>query len=82
VVSLSPGPVLGEFQATAGTRVSARTPGALEPEAVVAAALSRLESGGGTVTPGLANRLIATAARVAPRRLAIRAAVAVYRRLR
>jgi uncharacterized protein len=82
VVTVNPGPVRTEFQSVAGTSVNENTLGVRTPEQVVAAALSRLERGGGTVTPGLSNRLSAGLARMAPRGLVVRAAKAVYQRLR
>jgi short-subunit dehydrogenase len=82
VVTLNPGPVATEFQRVAGTRVSEKTVGVRTPGEVVAEALRGLEAGGRTVTPGLANRLSAYAARVSPRGLVVRAAKAVMTRLR
>lgn len=82
LVTLNPGPVQTEFQSVAGTQVSEKTLGVRTPEEVVAAALAKLEAGGGTVTPGLSNRLSALLARAAPRGLVVRAAEAVYQRLR
>jgi len=74
IVTVSPGPVATEFQQVAGTSVSRRTTGLRTPEQVVDAALGTLESGGGTVIPGFANRLGAFAVRVAPRSLVLKAA--------
>lgn len=82
VVTVNPGPVRTEFQSVAGTHVNEKTLGVRTPEQVVDAALARLEAGGGTVTPGLSNRLSAVLARAAPRGLVVRAAKAVYQRLR
>jgi len=82
VVTLNPGPVQTEFQSVAGTNVNDRTLGVRSPEDVVAAALARLEAGGGTVTPGFSNQLTSAMARVAPRGMVVRAAKAVYRKLR
>jgi uncharacterized protein len=82
VVTLNPGPVRTEFQSVAGTNVNEKTLGVRSPEEVVAAALARLEAGGGTVTPGLSNQLSAAMARMAPRGMVVRAAKAVYQKLR
>jgi uncharacterized protein len=82
VVTLNPGPVQTEFQSVAGTSVNDRTLGVRTTEEVVAAALARLDSGGGTVTPGLSNRLSALLARMAPRGLVVKTAKAMYQRLR
>jgi short-subunit dehydrogenase len=82
VVTLNPGPVQTEFQSVAGTNVNQKTLGVRTPEQVVGAGLARLEAGGGTVTPGLSNQLSSAMARMAPRGLVVRAAKAVYQRLR
>jgi short-subunit dehydrogenase len=82
VVTLNPGPVPTEFQSVAGTNVNEKTLGVRTPEEVVHAALRKLESGGGTVTPGVSNQISAMMARVAPRGLVVRTAKAMYRRLR
>ncbi|HEX5725808.1 MAG TPA: SDR family oxidoreductase [Longimicrobiaceae bacterium] len=82
VVTLSPGAVATEFQGVAGTRVSGKTLGIRSPEQVVEAALRALERGGGSVVPGLANRLGAVAGRLGPRSFVMRAAKAVMTRLR
>lgn len=82
VVTLNPGPVRTEFQSVAGTNVTDRTPGVLSPEAVVEAALAAVENGGGTVTPGLVNRVGTTLARLGPRSLVLRAAKTVMQKMR
>jgi uncharacterized protein len=82
VVTLNPGPVRTEFQQVAGTRVNDRTFGIRSPEQVVQAALARLESGGGTVTPGAANHLASYLVRISPRGLVVRTAKAVMQKLR
>lgn len=82
VVTLNPGPVATEFQAVAGTQVTARTPGVRSPEQVVESALHRLERGGGTEVPGALNRWAARLVRIAPRGWAVRMAKAAMHRLR
>lgn len=82
VVTLNPGPVQTEFQGVAGTSVNDKTLGVRTPEDVVGAALARLDAGGGTVTPGFSNQLTSAMARMAPRGVVVKAAKAVYQRLR
>ncbi|HEU4559081.1 MAG TPA: SDR family oxidoreductase [Longimicrobium sp.] len=82
IVTLNPGPVKTEFQAVAGTQVRDRAPGVRTPEQVVEAALRGVEAGGGTVTPGLVNRVATTAVRIAPRSWVLRSAKAVMKKLR
>lgn len=82
VVNLSPGAVPTEFQSVAGTTVNTKTLGLLTPEQVVEATLRALEAGKASVIPGLVNRLAATAVRMAPRSLVLRAAKLVIARLR
>jgi short-subunit dehydrogenase len=82
VLVVNPGPVRTEFQAVAGTQVNDRTAGVRTAGEVVEATLRALEAGKRTVTPGLINRLSATAVRVAPRSLVIRVAKTVMRKLR
>ncbi|HEX9935726.1 MAG TPA: SDR family oxidoreductase [Longimicrobium sp.] len=82
VVTLNPGPVKTEFQAVAGTEVRDRAPGVRTPGQVVEAALRGVEAGGGTVTPGLVNRVATTAVRIAPRSWVLRGAKAVMKKLR
>jgi len=82
VVTLNPGPVRTEFQSVAGTEVRDRAPGIRTPGQVVDAALRRLEAGGGTVTPGLVNRVATTAVRIAPRSWVLRGAKTIMRKLR
>jgi len=82
VVTLNPGPVKTEFQAVAGTEVRERAPGIRTPGQVVDAALRGLEGGGGTVTPGLVNRVATTAVRIAPRSWVLRGAKMIMRKLR
>ncbi|MDB4951555.1 MAG: yqjQ1 [Gemmatimonadetes bacterium] len=74
IVTVNPGPVATEFQRVAGTSVTRRTLGLRTPEQVVGAALRTLEAGGGTVVPGLTNRLSAVVVRVAPRSLVLKVA--------
>jgi len=82
VVALCPGPVATEFQAVAGTQVSARTPGLLEAREVVEAALEALEKGRDTVVPGVLNHLGTVAARVLPRSWVVKVAKEVMKRAR
>lgn len=82
VVTLNPGPVATEFQQIAGTSVSEKTLGIRTPEEVVDDALRGLERGGGTVTPGLLNRLSTYVVRVSPRGIVTRSAKAVMTKLR
>jgi len=82
VVVVNPGPVKTEFQAVAGTEVRDRAPGLLTPEQIVEAALAGLEAGKRTVTPGLFNRISATAVRIAPHSMVIRFAKLAMRKLR
>jgi uncharacterized protein len=82
VVTLNPGPVATEFQGVAGTQVKESTVGIRTAEQVVAAALAKLEAGGGTITPGLANHLASYLVRVSPRGLVVRGAKAVMQKLR
>jgi len=82
VVVVNPGPVKTEFQAVAGTAVRDTAPGMLTPEQIVEAALSGLEAGRRTVTPGLFNRLTTTLGRVAPHGIVIKAAKAAMTKLR
>lgn len=82
VVVVNPGPVKTEFQAVAGTAVRDAAPGMRTPEQIVAAALSGLEAGRRTVTPGLFNRLTTTLGRVAPHGIVIKAAKAAMTKLR
>ena len=82
VVTLNPGPVKTEFQSVAGTEVRDRAPGVRTAGQVVDAALRGLDSGGGTVTPGLVNRVATTAVRIAPRSWVLRGAKAIMRKLR
>lgn len=82
VVVVNPGPVKTEFQSVAGTEVNERTAGVLSAEQVVEAALSALEAGRRTVTPGLFNRVSGSVVRIAPRSLVIRAAKLVMKKLR
>lgn len=82
IVTLNPGPVKTEFQAVAGTVMREDALGVRTAEEVVAAALHRLERGGGTVTPGLVNRAAVAAVRIAPRSLVLRVARTIIRKLR
>ncbi|HEX2201851.1 MAG TPA: SDR family oxidoreductase [Longimicrobium sp.] len=82
VVTLNPGPVATEFQGVAGTQVNEKTLGVRTSEEVVGDALRGLERGGGTVTPGLLNRLSTYVVRVSPRGLVTRSAKAVMTKLR
>jgi short-subunit dehydrogenase len=82
IVTVNPGPIATEFQEVAGTAVGPRTLGIRTPDEVVEAALAALERGGGTVIPGLSNRLSAFAVRVAPRSLVVKAAKKIMGSLR
>lgn len=80
VVALCPGATPTEFQQVAGTRRSARTPGVLSAEQVVAAGLRALEKGRSYVTPGVVNVLTSRAGRLFPLETITRLAGAVLRR--
>jgi uncharacterized protein len=82
VVVVNPGPVMTEFQSVAGTAVRDGGPGLRSPDQVVEAALAGLEGGRRTVTPGFFNRVMTTAARIAPHGMVIRSARAAMTKLR
>jgi short-subunit dehydrogenase len=80
VQALCPGLTATEFQRVAGTdRVAFNKTPAATPEAVAAASLSALDRGRERVIVGLNNRLVAAAARFAPRWLTLELAGRLFR---
>lgn len=84
VTTLCPGPTRTEFHRRAGFRGAAAPPGVslAEPRSVARAGVEAALAGKGVVVPGLANRLLALAARFLPRRLLLRATRRVQERRR
>jgi short-subunit dehydrogenase len=78
VVTLCPGGTRTHFHVASGFGRPPLPGGMQGPEAVVDAALAALDRGGGTVVPGLLNKLSLVSQRLIPRRLVTKVAARIF----